>query len=203
VTDRVEGILLAAGESRRMGFPKPLLRLDGETFVEHAARAMLAAVDRVIVVVGAHREGVRPAIPHDARIAVVENPDWPAGQLSSIKAGLAAVSPEASAALIHLVDHPAVKGSTFRSIVGHYRRTRAAVAIARHAGRRGHPVLFDRALFAEIMAAPAEEGARAVVNAVPSRVVYVDVDDPGITLDLDTPGDLAAAGIKPPDPAGR
>jgi molybdenum cofactor cytidylyltransferase len=70
--------------------------------------------------------------------------------------------------------------------------------IARHDGRRGHPVIFDRALFAEILSAPEKEGARFVVNADASRVAYVDLNDPGINLDLDTPSDLARAGLPPP-----
>ena len=70
--------------------------------------------------------------------------------------------------------------------------------IARHDGHRGHPVIFDRTMFAELQSAPEEEGARYVVNADASRVAYVDLDDPGINLDLDTPSDLARAGLPPP-----
>ncbi len=70
--------------------------------------------------------------------------------------------------------------------------------IARCAGKRGHPVIFSRALFAELLEAPEEEGAQAVVNRDPARIVYVEVDDPGVTLDLDTPADVERVGLPRP-----
>jgi molybdenum cofactor cytidylyltransferase len=194
----IAGILLAAGESRRMGYPKPLLTIRGETFLAHLAAAMLKVVTRLTIVVGAHADRVRPAIPADPRIEVVNNPDWVRGQLSSIKVAIRALPAAASGALIHLTDHPTVKAETFAAVVDGYRQSRKPIAMARHGGRRGHPVLFDRSLFGELLDAPEDQGARAVVNADASRVVYVDVDDPGILLDLDTPDDLARAGLELP-----
>jgi len=197
---RLEGIILAAGESRRMGYPKPLLDIGGRTFIEHIAETMLAVVPRLVIVIGAHRDRVRAAIPHDTRIAIVENPDYLRGQLSSLKVGLGAVQPDSAGVIVHLGDHPMVRVETFRAIVDSYNRTGKPIVIARHDGRRGHPVIFDRAMFAELLSAPEEEGARHVVNADPSRVAYVDLNDPGINLDLDTPADLARAGLSPPPP---
>jgi molybdenum cofactor cytidylyltransferase len=194
----LEGIILAAGESRRMGYPKPLLNIGGRTFIEHIAETMLAVVPRLVIVIGAHRERVRAAIPRDARIAIVENPNYSRGQLSSLKAGLNAIQADATAALVNLGDHPMVCAETFKAIVDFYNQTRKPIVIARHDGHRGHPVIFDRALFGELQSAPEEEGARHVVNADPSRVTYVDLADPGINLDLDTPSDLARAGLSLP-----
>lgn len=191
----IDGILLAAGESRRMGYPKPLLKVGDETFVAHVAAAMLKVVSRLVIVVGAHRDRVRPAIPSDPRIKVVNNPDWIRGQLTSIKAGIRALSPDASAVIIHLTDHPTVKAETFAAVAEAYRQSRKPIVIARYAGRRGHPVLFDRSMFLELINAPEDQGARVVVNADASRVVYIDVEDPGILLDLDTPEELARAGF--------
>lgn len=93
----LEGIILAAGESRRMGYPKPLLRIGGRTFIEQIAETMLAVVPRVVIVLGAHRDRVRAAIAHDARIAIVENADYLRGQLSSVKVGLSAIQPTRAA----------------------------------------------------------------------------------------------------------
>ena len=197
----VAGILLAAGESRRMGFPKPLLRFpDGQTFVDRISRAMLSALPHLVVVVGAHSERVRDAIAKDQRITIVENRDWERGQLSSIKCALRTVDAKFDAAVIHLIDHPSVTPSTFAAVRDAWNARRTPIVVARHNGRRGHPVLFDRSLFDELLDAPEDRGARVVVNAEPSRVSYVDVDDPGVTLDLDTPEDLARAGF-PPAPA--
>ncbi len=195
---RVEAILLAAGESRRVGYPKPLLKIGGETFVEHLCAALLQAVPRVIVVTGAFAERVRRAIPPDPRIVVAENPDYRLGQLSSLRFGLRMVSDEAGAAMVHLVDHPAVTAATFRAIVADYARAGKPIVIARYRGKRGHPVIFGRSVFDEVVRAPDSEGARVVVNKDPERVRYLDVDDAGVTLDLDTPADLERAGIALP-----
>jgi molybdenum cofactor cytidylyltransferase len=195
---RIEAILLAAGESRRMGYPKPLLRIGQESFLSQSAKSILAVAPRLIVVLGAHAERIRPAIPSDARIVAVDNPRYQAGQLSSLKAGLRAIGDSADAVLIHLADHPLVMPSTFERVVAEFTANRGAIVIARHRGRRGHPVLFAKALFRELLDAPEDQGARAVVNRDRQRVVYVDVDDPGVTLDLDTPSDLEAVGLPPP-----
>jgi molybdenum cofactor cytidylyltransferase len=199
MTSRIEGILLAAGESRRMGYPKPLLLTDGKTFIEKIAATMLAVVPRLVIVIGAHRDRVRAAIPRDGRIQIVENPNYSLGQLSSLKIGLGAMRTDSDGAIVHLADHPAVRVESFRAIVNSYKRTGKPIVIARDGGRRGHPVLFERSVFAELQDAPEGEGARHVVNAEASRVEYVDLDDPGINLDLDTPADLARAGL--PEPA--
>jgi molybdenum cofactor cytidylyltransferase len=195
---RIEGILLAAGESRRMGYPKPLLRVGDESFISQSAKLMLAALPRLIIVLGAHAERIRVAIPADSRIVVVDNPRWQAGQLCSLKAGLGAISPGADAVMVHLADHPLVLRSTFEQVVQEFTRGRAPIVIARHAGKRGHPLIFARSVLHELLDAPAEQGARAVVDRDASRVVYVDVEDPGVNLDLDTPADLRQAGL--PDP---
>lgn len=195
----VEAILLAAGESRRMGYPKPLLRLGSRTFLEILAAAMLQSAARLIVVVGAHAGAVRDAVPDDPRIVVVENPGYLRGQLSSIKAALPHVSPDAGGALVHLADHPMVRAETFAAVIDGFRRLQKPIAIARYRGRRGHPVLFARELFAELAAAPEDQGARVVVAADAARVAYIDVDDPGVLTDLDTPEDLERAGLgRPP-----
>jgi len=198
-TGRIEAILLAAGESRRMGYPKPLLRVGAESFIARTTALALGVATRLVIVLGAHAERIRPAIARDARVVVVENPDFDRGQLSSLKVGLAAViAGGADAVVIHLADHPLVAPATFRALVDDYRRTAKPIVVARYRGRRGHPVLFDRTVFAELMAASEDLGARVVVNADPARVGYVEVDDPGVVLDLDTPVDLASAGLPAP-----
>jgi molybdenum cofactor cytidylyltransferase len=197
----IEGILLAAGESRRMGYPKPLLRVGDESFLERSVSSVLAFVPRLIIVLGAHAGRIRPAISADSRITVVENHRWQAGQLSSLKAGLSEVGRQADAVLVHLADHPLVHRSTFRQVIEEFAQGREAIAIARHGGKRGHPVVFARSVFQELMDAPEDVGARAVVNRDSSRVLYVEVDDPGVNLDLDTPADLGRAGLPGPPKA--
>jgi molybdenum cofactor cytidylyltransferase len=198
---RIEGVLLAAGESRRMGYPKPLLRVGDESFLSQSARSMLAVMPRLIIVLGGHAERIRPAIPIDSRIAIVENPRWQAGQLSSLKVGLGTIGPQAEGVMVHLADHPLVRRSTFEEVIAQFATGHGAIVIARHAGKRGHPLIFASSMTGELLDAPEDEGARAVVNRDLTRVVYVDVDDPGVNLDLDTPADLERAGLPaPPKP---
>ena len=198
---RIAAILLAAGESRRMGYPKPLLRIGNESFLSRTTTIALAAAGRVIIVLGAHADRIRPTIERDPGIHVVENRNYANGQLSSLKVGLAeADAGDIDAVIVHLADHPLVTPATFRAVIDEYTKSGRPIVVARFCGRRGHPVIFDRSVFVELMAAPEREGARVVVNADPQRVRYVDVEDPGVVLDLDTPADLAQAGLPaPPD----
>jgi len=198
----IDAILLAAGESRRMGFPKPLLPIGKDTFLTRTLRSMLEVARNVIVVTGAYDQPVRDAVPPGRRVRIVHNPEFQHGQLSSLKRAIGATAPDVDCVLVHLADHPLVQGATFRALAEKYQETAAPILIARHHGRRGHPVLFAKRVFSELLAAPDGEGARFVVNADPARVVYVDVEDPGVTLDLDTPEDLKRAGLAPP-PGGR
>lgn len=198
----IDGILLAAGESRRMGFPKPLLRIGNDTFLTRTLHSMLEVARAVVVVTGAYEQPVRDQVSISRRLRIVHNPDFPRGQLSSLKCAIGATSPDVDGVLMHLADHPLVQGATFRALAEKYEVTQAPILIACHRGRRGHPVLFAKRVFSELLAAPEGEGARFVVNADPARVVYVEVEDPGVTLDLDTPEDLKRAGLAPP-PADR
>jgi molybdenum cofactor cytidylyltransferase len=197
---RFEGVLLAAGESRRMGYPKPLLRIGTRTFLESVSAAMLEVMPRLVIVIGAWADLVRPKIPSDPRIATVENRDWSRGQLSSLKVGIRAVSGTADAILVHLADHPLVRPETFREMIRLYasQSGRMPILIARSGGRRGHPVIFAKSILDELLLASDSVGAKQVVNRDPNRVAYLDIDDPGVALDLDTPDDLARAGLPLP-----
>src|SRR5260370_42217134 len=147
-----------------MGFPKPLLRIGDETFLALSVNSILTVVPRLVVVLGGHAEQIRPAIPNDPRIVAVENPRYQAGQLSSLKVGLGVISGDADAVLVHLADHPLVKRSTFERAVAEFAGGRGAIVIARHAGKRGHPVVFAAALFGELLRRPEEDGAKGGGN---------------------------------------
>ena len=186
-----------------MGFPKPLLKVGDETFLARSLRAMLEVTRRVTVVTGAHQERVRAEVPSTSRVKIVHNADFLRGQLSSLKCAIREIAPDADAAMVHLADHPLVETSTFWAVAEKFGLSPGPILIARNAGRRGHPVLFARSVFPELLAAPNDQGARFVVNANPERVVYVDVDDPGVSLDLDTPEDLRRAGLSFPADPGK
>ena len=186
----ISGILLAAGESRRMGSPKALLPYQGQTFLERICTAFFdAGVDELIVVLGAWEEKLRPALPRHSALRTVVNPHYTQGQLSSLVCGLGALSPDSEAAVVNLVDHPLIRTETIAALIASFRTDPLPIIIAAHRGKRGHPVLFSRQVYAELLAAPLDKGAKTVVRKDPARVRHVPLDDPGIVADIDTPQD--------------
>jgi molybdenum cofactor cytidylyltransferase len=186
----ISGILLAAGESRRMGSPKALLSYQGQTFIERICTAFLSAgVDELVVVLGAHADALRPALPSHPALRTVVNARYFQGQLSSLMVGIGALSPDSEAAVVNLVDHPLVSSATIKALIDSFRASPLPILIASHQGRRGHPVLFSSQVYGEILAAPLDQGAKVVVRKNPSRVREVQLDDPGILADIDTPED--------------
>jgi CTP:molybdopterin cytidylyltransferase MocA len=182
--------VLAAGASTRMGALGPkalLLTREGDTFLERAvARCAGVRADPILVVTGAHALAAPPPAQ------VVPNPDWPRGQLSSLQAALRALRDRGhDALLVVLVDHPLVAATTFDHLLEALSGSPGASLIRPvHGGRRGHPIVVTRALFAELLAAPPDGGARPVFTRHAAHAVDVPVDDPGILADLDTPPDV-------------
>jgi molybdenum cofactor cytidylyltransferase len=183
------GLILAAGESRRMGSPKALLEFQGETFLDRLIGLFSARCSPVIAVVGAQRETVRAGLRRSAEALLVENPDFRLGQLTSMQCGLRAVPPDAEGVLFTLVDHPAVARATIAALLETPLDSSAPapLRIPRFAGRRGHPIWISRSLIPEFLALPAGSSAREVVTRHASEIAYLDVDDPGILADVDDP----------------
>ena len=190
----ISAIVLAAGASSRMGQAKAALPFGqtGETVVARVVRTLLdGGVPDLVVVAGAHIDAVRAAMPpHESRARVIEHPGWQQGQLSSLLAGLKAIDdPLLEAALVTLVDVPLVRSSTVAEVIAAWRRTRAPIVRPAQGARHGHPVMFDRSIFADLRAADPDEGAKAVFAIHRDRIVNVEVSDPGAFEDIDTPGD--------------
>jgi molybdenum cofactor cytidylyltransferase len=178
-----------------MGRPKALLPLGGQTCVARVAGLLRACgADPVVVVTGVHNAIIREALETDtSRPVVVFNPAHDTGQLSSLLAGLDVVEGlAASAVVVALVDHPAVRSQTVAALIDRWRLGRPPVVRPVYQGRHGHPVVFDRAVWPLLRAAPATEGARPVIRGLADQVVDVVVDDAGVTFDLDQPEDYAA-----------
>jgi molybdenum cofactor cytidylyltransferase len=189
---QVAAIILAAGKSSRMGEAKQLLQLGGSTMLGQTVENVCAAsVDEVVIVLGASAEAIRTRLPAAvlASTRVVVNPAYEDGMATSLRAGLAALSSRIDAALIVLGDQPFVRPRTLDRIVEEYRRTRAQIVIPLHEGVRGNPVLLDRSLFAEAMALEGDMGCRSLFPKHAEATVYVEVDDPGILLDIDSRDD--------------
>jgi molybdenum cofactor cytidylyltransferase len=176
------GIILAAGESRRMGYPKALLPYRGTTFLGHLMNTLRGQVDPLVVVLGAEAERIRSAVAIPDEVPVVVNEDYAQGQLSSLKVGLKANS---DAALVALVDHPCIGRDLVALLVRTYYEKHPPLLIPTYRGRRGHPMIFSSALFAELMAAPLDQGARVVVRR--HQALELSVEEEGILHDLDDP----------------
>jgi len=192
---RIMALILAAGSGTRIGGPKALLRIGGESFLARAARVLAGpGVDAVAAVVDRQVLAAQPG----AAATLLLNPRPEDGMLSSILRGLdEAEAAGADAVLLHPVDHPLVEPATVDRVVAGLRGG-AVIAVPAHGSRRGHPGGFARAAWAALRAAPAARGARAVLAEHPEWVVHVP-GDPGCVLGIDTPADYERwiAGVSP------
>jgi molybdenum cofactor cytidylyltransferase len=183
----VAGVILAAGESRRLGRPKQLLDVGGEPLARRVARiALLSQLDPVTVVVGQAADQVGKWL-EDLDVAVAFNPDFETGQASSIRAGLRALPSDAAAVLFLLGDQPTVTSAITDAVIAEFRASRADIVQARYAGLiSGHPVLFTRSLVPELLEITGDEGGRAIIRRRDVRYVDFDEEPPP---DIDTEAD--------------
>jgi CTP:molybdopterin cytidylyltransferase MocA len=183
-------IVLAAGESRRMGFPKALLRYRDMTFLESILAASAAAgLDPSIVVLGPDAHKILASVMLD-HVVEARNDHPETGQIGSIRQGISAIiNRPVEGAVIWPVDQPQVSVGTVERLIEAYRNGGASVVVPAHEGRRGHPVLFGRDVFDDLLSAPINVGARAVVREQQERgrLLEVPVTDAAILEDIDTP----------------
>jgi molybdenum cofactor cytidylyltransferase len=210
-------VILSAGESSRMGSPKALVPFRGRTFLEHLVEAIRqasssspkssltssAGIGWTRVVLGAHVREISDALKLDDETVIV-NPRWKSGQLSSIQAAIEGVARlPTDGLLLFLVDHPLVSGGLVKKLVEIFYETGDSIVLPTYRGKRGHPVIFARRLYAELLAAPQDQGARAVVWAHAAEVLEVPTDEEGVVLNLNDPEALRKAlGDDGPDAQG-
>jgi molybdenum cofactor cytidylyltransferase len=185
-------VVLAAGESSRMGRPKALLPIEGVRFIEKIVNALKSTrVGKTIIVLGHNAEEVRRKIA-DLSVDVVINPDYKQGQLSSLMAAVRSIASSADAGdadgiLVHLVDHPYISPDLVNLMIERFYESKKLIVIPRYRERRGHPVILSKLLFEELLATPLDQGAKAVVHAHSSETLEIVTDDEGVTIDIDTP----------------
>jgi molybdenum cofactor cytidylyltransferase len=184
----IAGLLLAAGGATRFGSQKLVAPFNGAPLVRHAADALARATDAVIVVVGNDATAVRDALG-DSQARFVENSDWATGLASSLRCGVAVLGPEVEAVVVALGDQPGIDSAVIREVVEIWRKAQPPIVATRYAGVRGHPVLFDRAVFGELAELTGDVGAKPILDRSPGRVAYLDLAV-AVPLDVDTPHDL-------------
>lgn len=185
----IVAVVLSAGESSRMGSPKALLPIEGQTFIEKIVAALKQTpVARVAVILGHNAEEMKQRIEH-LPVEIVINPDYKLGQLSSLQTAIRHLQTDANCdgMLVHLVDHPYIDAKLVDNMIERFYATGKLIVVPRYGAKRGHPVIFSRQLFDELLAAPMDQGAKAVVNAHRDDTLEIDTQDSGVTVDIDTP----------------
>lgn len=172
-----------------MGRTKALLHYAGETFLDRLIRLFAVHCSPVIVVLGAHAAELRAALAAPQPAILVDNPEWPQGQITSLQCGLRALPPGVDAVLFTLVDHPAVEPATVAALTA---PPYPLLRVPRYGERHGHPLLIGRELIAEFLAVTRAGSARDVVHRHRAHTEYVDVADPGIVADIDDPAAFRA-----------
>jgi molybdenum cofactor cytidylyltransferase len=188
----ISAILLAAGQSKRMGRLKQLMPLEQSTIVEEAVDNLLgSAVDEVIVVVGYKAEDVMAAIA--ARpIKLVTNPDYEQGISTSIIAGLNMVQSKVQAVMIALGDLPLIDSQTINTLIEEFCNHDKGIAFPTYQGKKGHPVIFAIKYKGELLKLKGDVGAREVIKCHPDDVLEVEVASESVVADFDTTNDYQA-----------
>ena len=161
---KLAGIILAAGESSRMGRDKALLSYHGSTFLNHMVSQFVSRLNPVVVVLGHHAESIRASLTPSPKVRVAVNKQYTLGMLSSLQEGVRSLSDDAEAGMFTLVDHPAVEGATLDLLISEWERTGAPLVIPRVGERRGHPVIASRAILDEILRLPSDVSPKNVVR---------------------------------------
>ena len=180
-------VILSGGASSRMGSPKALVSYQGRPFLEHLLEVTQHAKISVRrVVLGVHAEPIARAIPISADEVVI-NADWEKGQLSSIHAAMHSLPSGLDGLLLCLIDHPLISKVLVNDLIGAFYSSQAPAVLPVFEGRRGHPVIFSSQVFPELLAAPLDVGARAVVWAHRGELYEFPTNEEGCVLNLNDP----------------
>lgn len=190
-TDEQIGIIiLAAGESKRLGQPKQLLVFKNETLIRRAVKnAIRTEAEKIVVVLGANFEPINNEI-EDLDCEIVFNENWKNGMSSTIKTGLEKlleIAPEISAAIISLCDQPLVESNHFDQLIERFSQTEKPIVSAFYKNKPGVPALFSKEHFSELLNLEGDRGARNLLNSDPDNTEKIEM--PEAAFDIDTPED--------------
>jgi CTP:molybdopterin cytidylyltransferase MocA len=186
-------VILSGGASRRMGTPKALLPYRGGTFLEHLLKVTEhPRIGWRRVVLGADAGAIVAGAEFRADEVVI-NQNWEEGQLSSIQAGVRSLPDGTDGMLLCLIDHPLISRELVGELIERFYESGKTIVLPVYKGRRGHPVIFAARLYEELLNAPLETGARAVVWAHGEEACEMETDEEGCVLNLNDPDTLANA----------
>jgi len=182
-------IVLAAGQSHRMGTQKLLLPFGATTVIAHIADELLRSIiDKVYVVVGYERNRIIKELS-GRPISIVTNPDYTADMLSSVRCGLKALPKKCEAVLVTLGDQPSVTSELVDEMVQSFTRTNKGILVPLYRGKHGHPILFSELYYHEILTRYDNVGLRGLLHAHPEDIFELNVSTSAVLLDMDSPED--------------
>jgi len=182
---------LAAGLSTRFGRNKLLEEINGVTMIERVVNAaLLSKVDEVVVVLGHEVEKIKDILKN-AKCKFVYNKDYMSGQSSSVKAGVSSVFEYADAVLILPADVALITPRAINMVIDEYKKSKSPIVVASYLDRMGHPILFDRSLFSEILMINEETmGLKSIISKYRDIIRKVDVGSEEVLIDIDTEEDV-------------
>ena len=179
-------IILAAGESKRMGSPKMLLMFKGRTMIENVIENVSGSeIINILVVLGSDKE-ILTEVVGKFNVKHCFNDNYIEGMLSSVQCGFRNLPSDFEAVMIFQGDQPLITPKTINKVIEAYRLTGKGIVIPVYKKKRGHPLLINRKYSKEIKKLDAHEGLRSLAYRFPEDVMEVETDDPGILKDIDT-----------------
>ena len=184
----VAGLILAAGQSKRMGRPKMTMTWGDTTIIGQVAHTLLqGGASPVVAVTGGMRQEVEEAL-REMPVSTVFNPGYESGgMISSVHAGLQALDKQTTAVLVTLGDQPQIQVAVVQELIGEYHDSRALLIVPSYQMRRGHPWLVSRELWQEILGLQPPLTLRDFLTQQASKIHYLPVDSASVVQDIDTP----------------
>lgn len=183
----IYGLILAAGESKRIGTPKALLKINSETFANRIANVLHSAgIQNIIVVAGPHYEEIR----RDADgFTVIFNPEHSLGQFSSLQTGLRQIPEQTEFVIVWPVDLPLVQKETLVTLLANAQKEKRPITVPVYHGRKGHPVIYTSETITKILSMEPSHTGKELFEYFEERIDLIDVQDPAVLIDIDTPED--------------
>ena len=185
----ISAIVLAAGESKRMGRPKQMLAWQGKTLLRQVLENLIRSdAGEIILVLGHEAEAISKSLT-ESQIKIVINPDYKQGMASSLRHGLLAMDPESEAFLVLLADQPDIGPEIMNRMIREFKQANPRRGIVRpvYRGLRGHPVLIGVRYLQEALQLQGDVGARQILANHPEDILEIEVNQDGILRDIDTP----------------